>query len=419
METALPMKNRPREIPLDFPGLLDLKTKTTPNEYARFLRSFGKLRYWPMNDVWVTADYDLGKAILKSPDFSADRGAFFISRMPDMDLSLIQDFFGVVQKMMVMSDAQEHTQRRRSVSLGLNDDLLEKCRPIITATVTDLLSGLRERGRAEFVSEIALQLPSRILADLFCIPDEDRPEFYRCSNNMTQFFGGASDYQNKDGIEVNASALFLKNYFQRMILARRADPKDDFLSILVRTQAELGLTDDEIVAQAVMMLVAGSVTTTDQLCNNLYTLLAEPGVFSDLRANMHLLPVALEEFNRLDPGVSYLFRVAKRDLILEGQTIREGETIFISNHGANREPSYFANPETCDIRRTQNPHFAYGHGPHFCIGARLARIQMMTLFRALLTEFPHLALDSQMPAVRRHYSLAFSGFESLPILVKA
>lgn len=398
-------------------GLLDRKKRMSPKEYAQMLRSYGPVSYWATNGLWVVTDYEIGKEILKTPQFSADRSAFFISRMPNMDLRHIGDFFGVVGKMMVMSDAPDHVKRRKAAALGLNDALVDHYRSIISKTVDELIEHAEKKGFIEFVSDLALPLPSAVLADLFHIPKEKRADFYRWSNNMTQFFGGASQYRNEDGIEVNQSALALKTYFSRLMDERRQNPQDDFLSIMVSNQHTYGLSDDEVVSQAIMMLVAGSVTTTDQLCNNMYTLINEPQALKKIREDLSLLPTAIEELNRLDPGVSYLFRSVKEDISLKGYHFKTGETVFISNHAVNRDPSVFNDPDVCNIERNPNPHFAYGHGSHYCIGAKLARIQMMTLFTKLLERYPMMSFDQKQPPIRRHYSLAFSGFETITIHV--
>lgn len=394
-------------------GLLDQKKRMTPNEYAQMLRSHGPIFYWETNGIWVVTDYELAKEILRNPDFSANRTSFFISRMPNLDLHLIQDFLGSVGKMMVMSDAPEHTSRRKVAATGLNETLIDRYRYLVDDIVRDLILTAEQKGYIEFVEDLAQPLPSAILADLFKIPITERKAFYLWSNNMTEFFGGASQYRNEDGREVNQSTVALRSYFERLIKDRKEKPQDDFLSTMLSHQEKHSLEDGELISQAMMMLVAGSVTTTDQLCNNMFTLLTEPTVLEDMKNDLTLLPTAMEELNRFDPGVSYLFRVVSRDTQLQEYSFHTGDTVFISNHAINRDPKLFPNPEFCNIRRQPNPHFAYGHGAHYCMGARLARIQMMSLFGQLLSRFPNLRLNRQRLFERRHYSLAFSGFAKL------
>ncbi len=393
--------------------LLDTKTQTSPDVFAGLLRAQGPVSWWQRGEFFIVTDYALAETVLRSQDYSADRSSFFISRMPNLDLRLITDFFGVISKMMVMSDGKEHATRRKTAGMGLTDELLDYYRPLIERTVKKLVDDASHSGRLEFVEEIAVPLPSIVLADLFHIPEESRADFYRWSNNMTQFFGGASRYRNEDGVEVNKSASRLRDYFRDLIGRRRDALSGDFLSILLRNQARFGLTDEEVVSQAMMMLVAGQVTTTDQFCNNMYSLLTRPGAKQAIVASPELLPAALEEFNRLDPAVTFLFRVAKHETQLGGVTIPDNGVVFIANHAVNRDPSQFERAEECVLDRKHNPHFAYGYGPHFCLGAKLARIQMVACFGELLRRFPDLRLSGAVQ--RKHHSLAFSGFEKLEI----
>mgnify|MGYP000668021401 CR=1 FL=1 len=396
-------------------SLLEIKKESTPTEFAQFLREKGSLYFWEKGGFWVVTDFRLAEEVLKSPVYSADRSAFFISRMPDMDLSLIKDFFEVVMKMMVMSDGKPHNARRKIASLGLTDALLESYKPMIQATVDRIIENCRKEKSFDFNSQMAEILPSTVLADLFEIPETDRKNFFKWSINMTQFFGGASAYQNADGIEVNQSALNLKNFFTDLVRKRKENPGKDFLSILVRHQKEFELTDDEIVSQAIMMLVAGQVTTTDQLGSNFLTFLKTEGVQDKLRNRPELLGTALEEFHRLDPAVTFIFRVIKEDTKLGNRELKKGEVVFISTHSVNRDPQVFEAANDCVLDRKYNPHFAFGHGAHFCLGAKLARIEMNLLFTSLLKDLPPLKLLS--PPIHNHYSLAFSGFKQIQVSI--
>ncbi len=394
-------------------SLLQAKKECTPEQYAALLKQGGPVYFWEKGGFWVVTDFKLAEEVLRSPKYTADRRSFFVTRMPDMDLSLIQDFFGVVAKMMVMSDGKDHLVRRKITAMGLTDELLEIYKPKIQRTVAKLVDDCLKKDVFDFATDISEKLPSVILADLFEIPDADRPNFFKWSINMTQFFGGASSYQNADGIEVNSSAKNLKNYFTALLAKRRLEPSTDFFSHMVKEQSQFGLTDDELISQAIMLLVAGQVTTTDQLCSNFYTYLSLPEVQEQLLVSPHLIPLALEEFNRLDPAVTYIFRVVKEETTLGGNTLPLGAVIFISTHAVNRDEKVFSNADDCQIDRKYNPHFAFGHGTHFCLGAKLARIEMQTLFTEIIKRLPTLKFAE--PAIRRHYSLAFSGFESLKV----
>lgn len=396
-------------------SLLQLKIDESPGVFARTLAEEGDVFWWAKGNFWVVTSYDLAKIALFNPLISCDRSSFFISRMPELDLSLVSDFFNVVGKMMVMSDGKSHALRRQVASHGISAPVLDSFRPKVERTVTKLLQAVEAAKSFDFVARVARQIPSTVLADLYSIKDEDRENFYLWSDEMTQFFGGSSSYTNNDGIRVNAAARNLKLFFERLIAQRRVEPQDDFVTKMIHKQAQLGLTDDEVVSQAIMMLVAGQVTTTDQICNNLYQLLTIPGAFSCLQAQPHLLAPALEEFTRLDPAVTFIFRVAREDTQIGQQAIRAGDVIFISTHAVNRDSRVFEEPNTFNPRLTRQPHLGFGYGAHYCLGAALARLEMETLFRQILEKFPGLNFELAFPPARKHHSLSFSGFESLTL----
>jgi cytochrome P450 len=398
------------------PSLLDLKYTLSPEEYSDYLKSMGDLFWWEKGKFWVVTSHKLAKQMLTSQDYSCDRAPYFITRMPNLDLHLINDFFHVVSKMMVMSDPPLHNQRRRICYHGFSNEILKKMEPTIQQTVDEALTRCQQKGSMEFVEDIAKVLPSSILADFFHIPASERQDFYDWSNNMTQFFGGESEYSNQDGIRVNHSAKSLYDYFKDLMNERRKKPIDDFLSIILTHQSAFGLSDDEIISQAIMMLVAGQVTTTDQLSNNLYTLLSSGQKNIDtFKQSNGQLTIALNELTRLDPAVTYVFRVTKHDNIVDEKIIKSGDVIFISLHAVNRDESVFKDANNCLLDRSINPHLSFGFGPHFCIGAKLAQLEMECCFRELLLRFPNLKLRTGDGVKRKHHSLAFSGFERLEL----
>jgi cytochrome P450 len=394
-------------------SLMDMKIHNTPAQFATIMRDMGDVFWWDKGNFWVVTSHEYAKSVLMSDDFTCDRSSFFVSRMPEMDLSLITDFFSVVGKMMVMSDAPAHTQRRRVCYDGFTTLALQELEVTIKNTIDKQIHHMKKNNRIELVEDLAKIIPSMTLAEFFDIPELERNNFYNWSNNMTQFFGGSSQYQNEDGIEVNNSASGLRNYFTGLIAERRANPKNDFLSILLKNQHAFGLTDEEIVSQTIMMLVAGQVTTTDQICNNMHTLLTEPGAAQELWNNPAIVETAIDELNRLDPAVTFIFRVTKNDTTIGQQKIKKGDVIFISSHAVNRDPAVFNEPDRCILTRKNNKHMSYGYGSHYCLGAKLARIEMELCFSALIREFKALRFSDSNPAARKHHSLSFSGFENM------
>ena len=395
--------------------LLDTKRASTPRQFSAYLRDHGKLYWWEADRFWVLTDFELATQALRGTDFSADRSAYFMARLGGIPIERVMNFLGVVTKMMVTSDPPEHTARRRLAQFGIADNVLDAFRPTVERTVAALVDQAAAGPTLELISQIALPLPCTVLADLFSIPPERRSDFYRWSNAMTQFFGGGSADVETDAARANDGAGNLRAYFTELIAARRKAPSTDFLSNLLQHQQSLGLDDSELISQAVMMLVAGSITTTDQIANNMYGLLTEGPPLDSLRSDPARLEAALEEATRLDPAVNFVFRVAKKDVTLGGHTVQAGQLLFVSAHAVNRDPAVFAQPDEYRLDRGRNPHMGYGSGLHYCLGARLGRIQMTALFSALLARFPKLALAPTPAPVRKHESLGFSGFNALTL----
>ncbi|MCB9797114.1 MAG: cytochrome P450 [Alphaproteobacteria bacterium] len=400
-------------------GLLAFKracdTASFPQDFADRVRSHGELYHWPAGGFHVITRAADARAVLASKQFTANRATFFVSKMPDVDLDLIGDFFGVVSRMMVMSDARVHGMRRKSALHGINNDLVNQLVDVIRETSNRLIDPLDTDGALEFVTQVARPLPGIVLAELFGIPEQDRELFRRCANTMTGFFGGSVEYTNEVAIECNDATITIREYFRRVLEDRRQNPRDDFMTGMLEAQKKYNLMDDELISQAAMMLVAGQVTTTDQLCNNLFLMMNTPGLWQRLVEEPSLVAPAQEELKRWDPAVTFLFRVAKERQIINGQRIDAGDTVFMSTHALNRDPEDYEDPEVLDITREGIKHFAYGHGAHYCIGARLGRIIMDELFSAMVRRFPDLHFTPGQPALRDHYSLSFSGFASIHV----
>ena len=383
-----------------------------PQAFTNYVKNFGEIYFWEKGNFHVITRADHAKEILTSSDYTADRGSFFISRMQKMDLGLIKDFFEVVKKMMVMSDDSDHTKKRRVAAVGFEDHILEAFQKTMKSTVKQLVQDMRGQKEIEFVESVSKRLPSIVLADLFSIPMEDRENFQRWSNIMTGFFGGASEYRNEDGIEVNESAIALREYFKNLVILRRKNPGNDYVSVVLKAQEKMGLGDDDLISQLIMMLVAGMATTTDQINNCIFLLALNPDIQKEIRDNLNLVSPMIEEFKRLDPAVTFIFRVAKNFTRVGNQPIAPGDVMFISTHAINRDLPNLERPDDINIHRKQ-AHFAYGYGAHYCIGAKLAKMEMQSLFTEILTELPAFTIDADKKSERDHYSLSFSGFKKL------
>lgn len=389
-------------------SILAMKKSMSMKQFAEHLQGMGELFYWPAGKFWIVTEYELAREVLKDARMSADRSPFFISRMPELDLNLIGDFFAVVTRLMVMQDGDAHQKRRRMCYQGFSNAHLARITPKIQAAVTAIVDSIPAGVPFDFTKLFAESLPRIILSDFFRIPEPDRQLLAEHALTMTQFFGGASQYRNEDGIVVNKAAIFLQDYFGALLAERRRSPHDDFLSEMVRHQAHFGLDDDALVAQSIMMWLAGMVTTSDQMNHNALGLL-EYARAPYLQAEEQMREDIIEELSRLDPAVTFTFRVATETLALRDKTIPKHSAIFIANHAVNRDAAAWQTPHAVNTEHTAK-HFAYGFGSHYCLGAKLSVLMMRFSFDALLKRFPGLRVCDY---ARNHYSLSFSGFSSL------
>lgn len=393
-------------------SLMDNKRALSPGQFAEYLSEMGDIYFWPQGNFWVITDYELAKETLKSPAVTCDRKPFFISRMPNMDLSLLPDFFNVVSRMMVMVDDTLHKQSRRVCYHGFSNHHINALKPAIIQTIEQSIEQIHPNEPFDFNALFAELIPKKTLADFFAIPEADRDEFSRHAKTMTSFFGGESDYQNEDGIRVNHAAKALSDYFRQLVKERRQTLQDDFLSELIRHQNHFKLDDEDIIAQAIMMWVAGMVTTSDQMNNNCFTLLQSGMAHFHQAIKEDKLDPLVEELNRLDPAVTFTFRMTRLPMQIGGQSIPVGSTLFISNHAVNRDKRAWNSSHHIDMTHNK-PHMSYGFGSHFCLGAKLSLLEMRLCFEYLFKKFPRLKIVDYQ---RHHYSLSFSGFDYLKLL---
>lgn len=405
-------------------SLLELKHTTTPSEYADFIKTLGEFSWWRGGDYWLVTEYNLAKDILTDSRFSCDRTPFFLRRMKAIDLPVIQHFYAAISKMMVMSDEPEHQPRRRICFHGIVYYMQNNLPTMIHNHLQTYLNKIKT-NHFDFVKEIAMPLPADVMSDLFAIPASEKTRFYKASHDMTMFFGGASKYTNKEGAQVDQNAKYLNNILAEVIAYKKKNLSDDFISILLSKQSEYNLDDDDLISQMIMLLVAGQVTLTDQMCNNFYTIFnlntsIENNNFLDyLRLNPDKIDDALIEANRLDPAVTFIFRVASSDFNYSGQAIKKGDAVFISSHAVNRDPQVFSEPNTFNINNSKlhAKNYSFGYGKHFCLGSKVAMLQMRLTLSSLLDRYKSIAVD-QANSHRAHESLAFSGFHSLALITE-
>jgi cytochrome P450 len=373
--------------------------------------------YWsaPLSS-WFVTSHELVTAALRDPQLSSVRTeAFVLAQLGPENAHLAADFQRVVGAMMLMKDGEDHRRLRILGNHGLTPSMLQRSRPMIERIVNELLDAVATAGRMDVMADLAQPLPARVIAALFDIPDSDRDLFQEASDAMAKFFGASLGDKTADARAANAATLKLEEYFLKLIEERSRRPGQDLMSLFLAGQKEGKLTAEEVCCQCILLLVAGHVTTIDQLANAVYALLTHKDQLERLRQNPALLESAVEETLRFDTAVPMIYRVAKQDVSLGGKTIRAGQIVHLCLIAASHDGAAYAEPHRFDITRAAGRSLAFGQGIHICMGGGLARCEVEVGLSTLLARCPKLQLDPDHPPQRNCATLAFRGFHSLAV----
>jgi cytochrome P450 len=283
--------------------------------------------------------------------------------------------------MFVTKDPPEYNRIRRLISAGFTPLMVGRLEDQIRTRTERILDDAADRGEVDFVSDIAYQLPMHVIADIVGIPEADRPEVFRITDLIMR---SADPYQQVSKQERREAEVALFTYAHELSAAKRANPADDVWSTLAAGE----LDEFELDLFFTVLTFAGSETTRNALAQGLMALLDNPKQLADLRRDPSLLPTAAEEVVRWSSPVICFARTVTRDTKLGGQQLHAGDRVGLFYPSANRDDKVFADPMRFDIQRSPNPHVGFGGGgPHFCLGASLARTELQVMIGALLRRF--------------------------------
>jgi pimeloyl-[acyl-carrier protein] synthase len=265
----------------------------------------------------------------------------------------------------------------------------------------------------DLVADFAHELPLCVIAAVLGLPGSDQ----RCLKNWTQDFArlfGTFPLTPPDFREIGASILQFRDHIRIAIRMRREHPTEDLLSnLLAAAEMDKTLSEDEVVANVILLLAAGHKTTANLIGNGILALLQNPSELQRLRDDTSLILSAVEELLRYESPVQFTTRLVSEELELGGNWMRPGHRVRLALGAANRDPTQFENPDVLDLSRTNNRHVAFGHGNHFCLGAQLARVQGQIAIGAVVRRLPGLRLPSTALAWQRN--VTFRGLESLHV----
>jgi cytochrome P450 len=296
---------------------------------------------------------------------------------------------------MLQQDPPTHTRLRRLVSAAFTPRAINALRADVQRIVDGCLDRVAARGAMDVIADLALPVPSTVICEMLGVPLADRDRFTTWTAKATH--GLASQFLSPDALaEVQAAGTSLAAYFQDLIAERRTRLTDDLLSALIRAE-EAGdrLSQPELISQAIGLLIAGFETTIGLIGNGVRALVLHPAELAKLRARPDLVASTVEECLRWDGPIILTGRVLHADVEFGGKTIPRNARVWGMLAAANRDPEVFPDPDRFDVERDPNEHLAFGGGPHYCLGAYLAKIEAQSAIGTLVRRFDDLALESE------------------------
>jgi cytochrome P450 len=360
-------------------------------------RSVSPLFRVPGRGVWMVFDYDGVNRVL------SDHGAFSSRHGP--------------ADWMIFTDPPRHSKLRALVSKAFTPKSVAALEPLVREISGELLDRVAAKGEMDIADDYAVPLPMAVIAAMLGIPAEDRDHFRRWNDailRVSYLFGDAS----RAGAvmkEFDATTAEMDDYLRVLMARRRVSPRDDLLSRLAAAEVDgETLSSEDILGFFQLLLLAGSETTTNLINNAVLCFMSHRDQLERVGRERGLIPSAVEEVLRYRSPLHWMFRVATREVELHGQTLAAGSVVLAMIGSANRDGAAFPDPDAFDVARDPNPHLAFGHGVHFCLGAPLARLEGRIALGDLLDRVKGIELALDSPWVPRP-GLHVHGPTNLPI----
>ena len=344
---------------------------------------------------WCITKYDDLRFVSRNPQlFSSWLGGTNIHDVPEEVLPRLR-------MLMLNMDPPQHVKFRRIVQRGFTPRMVAAQEPHIRELARRIVDAVAPRGEAEFVEELAAELPLQVICEMMGVPLEDRKLIFDLTNTMVGFddpeFGG------DEAKRMQASAQ-LFGYSMKLAERFKAEPAENLTTSLLRGEVDgENLSELEYASFFLLLCVAGNETTRTVTSNGYKLLLEHPEQLALLAREPARIPVAVEEILRFEPAVHYFRRTATEDVELRGKTIRKGQKVVIWYPSANRDGERFTDPDRFDVTRADNEHLTFGIGEHFCLGANLARLELNLIFEELVTRLRNPRLVAEPRRLRSNF----------------
>ena len=394
----------------------DVFTERVPHEWFAYLREHAPVYRHPEPDgpgFWVITRYDDVVATNRDWETSSsdqDRGG-----VVGLEELIEPGEFERGGKLMLTMDPPEHTRYRKLVNKGFTPRMINALEPHIRELAVEIVEGAIAKGTCDFVVDVAAELPLEAIAELIGVPLEDRHKIFEWSNRMI----GSEDPEyivSSDATTAAQVEMFM--YAQQLADDRRREPRRDIVTTLLEAEVDGDrLSELDFNLFFLLLAVAGNETTRNAISHGLDALLAHPDQYALLVDDPSRVTVATEEILRWASPVMYFRRNTTRDHVLSDAEIAAGDKVSLWYISANRDESVFDDPFTFDVTRTPNPHVAFGGGgPHFCLGASLARLEIRVLFEELAQRVPRLERAGDTQRLRSNF---INGIKHLPVALHA
>ncbi|MEU6218891.1 cytochrome P450 [Streptomyces sp. NPDC047022] len=362
-------------------------------------------------ETYLITRFDDAKAALTDPRISKDMYAAI-----EAYHTIFGDSSVALDDNMLFSDPPKHTRLRRIINKAFTPRRIESLRPRIQEITDELLERCSTTEPVDLLASFAFPLPLTVICELMGVPEEERDDVQKWCSTVAR-----TGFSKEDKERLALAEGALRDYFMSLIARKRTGATDDLLSDLIRTQDEQGaLNDGELLSTLWVLLFAGHKTTAYLIGNAVFNLLTHRDQLQAIVAEPELLPNAIEEVIRYEGSVeNATFRHALEDITIRDTVIPKGALVQVAVASANRDPEKFASPDTFDVRRegVQSAHLGFGGGPHYCLGAPLARMEMRIALTTLFGRFPDIALMTEADEAEwlKVPFPAFRGLERLPV----
>ena len=370
-------------------------------------------RFWNAErGIWVFTRHADVAALLAHPSLSAQK--FDAQGLTPELMVEFGPLYEMLSRQMLFRDPPHQTRLRTLAAKAFTPRVIERLRVQIQSWTEKFLDAALANGPLDIIRDLAYPLPATVIAEMLGIPHEDRDRFRHWSDDFADFLGTDGDDWERTRPFL-PGIYHLMDYLHGAVERTRTTPGDNLLSALIAAEEQGDrLTEEELIANCLLLLVAGHETTTNLIGNGLYALLSHPDQAALLREDPALLPTAIEEMLRYESPVQWTSRIPKETITLDGLRIEAGQFAMLGLGASNRDPAQFTDPDRLDITRREGRHLAFGWGVHYCLGAALARMEGQIALGTLLRRFPALRLAAGEP-LRWRRNFIFRALEALPV----